>query len=71
MKNLYNAASIEPACMYCLKGHTTADEKTVLCLHKGVMGLSGNCKHFTYNPLKREPKVAPDIAAGSLEEFAI
>ena len=71
MKNLYNIGSIGSACDYCAKGRTTVDKRAVLCLYKGVMRPSDSCKHFTYNPLKREPKLPPEISAGALEEFVI
>lgn len=47
---------IEPACEYCHYGRITPDNNSVLCVKRGIMLPSSNCKSFKYDVLKRRPK---------------
>lgn len=45
---------IEPRCAYCKRG-TLLEDGQVLCVKKGVVAVSGSCRRFRYDPLKRVP----------------
>lgn len=45
---------IERSCSYCAYG-TQLGSKQVLCIKKGVVGLEGACRKFSYDPCKRIP----------------
>ena len=45
---------IEHACMYC--SHCTVlDDQQVLCTKRGLMPITGKCRKFIYDPVKRVP----------------
>ena len=44
------------ACEYCKHGRLSPDEKSVLCIRKGIVELDGKCRRYAYDPLKRRPK---------------
>lgn len=44
------------ACEYCKHGRLSPDEKSVLCVKKGIVELDGKCRKYAYDPLKRRPK---------------
>ena len=50
---------IEPLCTYCKHGEMI-DEESIICPKRGVVSAWQSCKHFTYDPLKREPE--PQLA---------
>lgn len=43
-------------CENCLHGRLSPDEQTVLCIKKGIVEPDGNCRRYSYDPLKRKPK---------------
>ena len=45
---------IEPSCSYCAYA-TELGEREAACLKKGVVSLSGACRRFRYDPLRRQP----------------
>jgi len=45
---------IDPRCAYCKRG-VALDDKTIMCLKKGVTSPSDHCRSFRYDPLKRLP----------------
>ncbi len=63
--------TLEPRCEYCVFGETTADKQSVLCMKRGVMLPYSSCRKFSYDPLKREPRVLPKKYAFSEEEFSL
>lgn len=46
---------IEPFCVYC-KMSNSINARYCTCTKRGVVEKSYSCRHFTYDPLKREPK---------------
>ena len=62
---------IDPQCEYCAKGKLTSDKTMVLCAHHGIMQKYHHCRKFEYNPLLREPKIAPLLPQFSKDEFEI
>lgn len=63
--------NVEPRCEYCKHGKLGADNKTILCLKKGVQGKDDLCKKFSYDPLKRVPKKMPNLGTYSKEDFEL
>ena len=63
---------IEPRCAYCARG-TQLDEKSMLCPKRGVVPLSGSCRAFRYDPLRRVPPapVLPDFSRLKDEDFQL
>ncbi len=45
---------IEPSCLYC-KFSRPISETEVACEKKGVVDISGSCRKFRYDPMKRTP----------------
>ena len=52
-------AEITRQCSLCEIGRPGPDLSSVLCIKRGVMPLDGLCRHFRYDPLKREPFLPP------------
>lgn len=46
---------IAPSCSYCRLG-TSIGNGEIACLRRGITSEGGSCKHFAYDPLKREPE---------------
>ncbi len=49
--------SISPKCAYCLNGRPLSGGKEVFCLKNGICDPSDYCRKYSYDPLKRVPKV--------------
>lgn len=64
-----NKPEIEKYCKYCERASALSDPDTMLCEKKGIVSASHKCRAFTYDPLKREPKIKP--ALPSLEYVEI
>ena len=46
---------VDPCCACC--AHARAiDNTAAVCLRRGIVALSGCCKKFSYDPLKRVPE---------------
>ncbi len=52
---------IEKCCAYCEKATPLVGDEYVLCSKKGVVSLTHSCRRFSYDPLKRIPKRAPEM----------
>lgn len=48
---------IERSCQYCAHS-AKLDEESVLCVQKGVVPVTKNCRKFKYDPCKRIPTKA-------------
>lgn len=66
------AKKIEPRCAYCARA-TSLDEKSALCVKKGIVSAGGHCRAFQYDPLKRTPPkpIAPDFSKLKEEDFTL
>ena len=62
---------IQPACKYCAENFKSIGETQVLCQRKGVVLADYSCRRFLYDPLKRIPKVLPELPVFSDEEFTL
>lgn len=66
---------IVPSCAYCQ--HNSGKEEEVICAlrqrpQEGEEGLR-SCKKYQYDPLRREPRVAPTLRTGQFrpEDFQL
>lgn len=58
-------------CEYCVHGNCSEFSNEVLCIKKGITNRKDSCRHYKYDPLKREP-IAPKIADNyNPEDFSI
>lgn len=64
--------NIEPRCAYCAKG-SSINEQEVICRRKGIVAMEYHCRHFRYDPLRREPPRPVKLETSKLaeEDFAI
>ena len=71
MKKKLLGKDIAPKCRYCRFGVCAPDGVTVLCAKKGVSDRDGSCKKFRYDPLKREPRPAPEMPSFTADDFSL
>ena len=62
--------SITPSCKICEIGRISPDKDKMLCVKYGVVPCDYVCKHFEYDPLKRQPEL-PKKQAFDKSEFEI
>ncbi len=64
--------SIDPQCSYCQRS-AEVDEDHVICAKKGIVSAGFHCRHFQYDPLKRQPSVpaTPDFSKLDEEDFTL
>lgn len=58
---------IEPCCQYCTFSRPISETEAA-CEKKGVVDLSGSCRRFRYDPLKRTPPRAAVLDTSRLKE---
>ena len=60
------------ACEYCANG-TRVDENMILCVKRGVVTETENCRKFKYDPCKRIPGKAKalDFSKYDEEDFSL
>ena len=51
-------SNMEPACAYCTLSRPGEDD-SVICRKYGIRQPWQQCRHFSYDPLRREPEVEP------------
>ena len=74
-RSVYNGmfgGSIEPSCSYCQ--HNSGKQGEVVCaLRQAPSPEGGACKKYQYDPLQREPRVAPSLRASQFrpEDFQL
>lgn len=63
---------IEKSCTYCRFG-TMLENDLALCIKKGVVSVSGKCRKFSYDPIKRVPPKpkALDFSKYDTEDFSL
>lgn len=63
---------IQPRCIYCQRGVRLGEDK-VMCLKKGIVTATGQCRRFKYDPLKRVPPRSKilDLSRLSNEDFTL
>ena len=70
-KKLLEKKNYPPACEYCKNGRLSPDEKSVLCIKKGIVAPDGKCLSYSYDPLKRRPKKPLTVTAADPSEFEL
>lgn len=62
--------NIQPSCIYCQ--HNSAKEGEVVCALRQTPQ-NDSCKKYQYDPLRREPKVAPSLRTSQFrpEDFQL
>ena len=45
-------------CEYCVHGTCSEFSNEVLCKKRGITDRKDNCRHYKYDPLKRDPNRA-------------
>lgn len=58
---------IEPRCAYCQRSARLSEDK-VMCLKKGIVAASSQCRRFKYDPLKRVPPKPQTISFSKFSE---
>lgn len=63
---------IARSCCYCSKA-TTLNNKQVLCIKRGIVGIDSSCRNFSYDPCKRIPpkSKATDLSKYDTEDFTL
>ncbi len=51
----------ENCCAYCEYAEFTEDEDVLICKKRGKVEASSTCRKFTYDLLKRKPRVMMEI----------
>ena len=54
-KKMFNK-KLSHHCEYCVHGTTSDYANEVLCKKHGIVSKQDSCRHYVYDPLKREPK---------------
>lgn len=68
-KKLLEKKKYPAVCETCLHGRLSPDERTVLCVKKGIVETDGKCRRYSYDPLKRRPKKPLLIERADPSEF--
>lgn len=69
-KKLYGKG-IVPACAYCANGTASSDDRNVLCPKKGIVDNNYSCRKFKYDPLRRVPKIPPELEKFTTKDFSL
>ena len=69
-KKLYGKG-ISLACAYCAKGTESIDKKSIFCEKKGIVSANYHCRRFKYDPLRRVPKIPPELEKFTAKDFSI
>lgn len=62
---------ISPACQYCLYATPLSFGDDVLCKKKGISQKSDKCRHYKYDPLKRQPNKVDIRTDFEIDDFKI
>ena len=57
MKHAKNKAEIENGCAFCEYATELHTSEQYLCSKRGIVAAEHLCAHFSYDPLKRKPRV--------------
>ncbi len=58
-------------CEYCVHGNLSEFSNEVLCKKKGITTAQDYCRHYKYDPLKREPTRAKVADNYKSEDFLL
>ncbi len=70
-RKLFEKKKYPAVCESCLHGRLSPDEKTVLCVKKGIVEPDGKCRSYSYDPLKRKPKKPLIIERADPSDFVL
>ena len=59
--------NVEPCCAYCIHGVYLGFGE-IACSKRGIMSEDGSCNAFGYEPTKRKPEYARNIALAEYSE---
>lgn len=59
------------SCAYCVHGNCSAYNKEILCRKRGITEHLDSCRHYKYDPLKREPNKAKIADNYSADDFKL
>ena len=62
---------ISPACKYCATGKAVEDDGVIICYKKGMVSADYSCRHYKYDPIKRQPKRPPPLQEFTADDFKI
>ncbi len=62
---------ISKSCDYCFYGRKSSAFDVILCKWRGPVTADNHCRKFTYDPLKRVPKVQNDMPKFTKEDFEL
>jgi hypothetical protein len=71
IKSEFGEADLPRVCRFCERATLINDEDNVLCSVKGIVFADYCCRKFSYDPLKREPKMPPPIPKPDLSAVSI
>jgi len=71
LKYRFFGRDIEPACEICEYRKKPLSGIVIYCKYNGVVDEYFSCKKFKYDPLKRVPKVLPELKKHKKEDFLI
>lgn len=58
-------------CEYCMHGTASSFSNEVLCKKRGITNADDSCRHYKYDPLKREPKKIKISGNYNAEDFLL
>lgn len=71
MSNKVFNKKIPPNCGYCVHGYPSEYSNEILCKKRGVTNLRDSCRHYKYDPLKREPNKVKIADNYKPEDFSL
>lgn len=66
---LLNKNAYEAVCRNCRHGRLSPEGDSVLCVKKGITDPDGNCRRYSYDPLKRIPRKPLTVSSANPEDF--
>lgn len=58
-------------CAICAHGTKAADSDLILCEKKGILQPDFKCRKFKYDPLRRQPKMMPELPVFTFDDFKL
>lgn len=58
-KKEFGDSDLPRICRFCEYATLISDEENVLCSKHGIVSVEYRCRKFSYDPLKRAPKIPP------------
>lgn len=58
-KSEFGDADLPRVCRFCERAALINDDENVLCSERGIVSSEYCCRKYSYDPLKRAPKIPP------------